>query len=354
MIYRNIKIINFRNIKKENINPNRYLNIIFGHNAQGKTNFLEALYYNSYLKSFRTNSINNLLEKNSDTSKISFEIENNDVINDLNLKIYRNKKKEILLNKKNIERKILYKLIKTVIYFPEEISFLGLYPQYRRNLVDKSIFIIDSDYLDIIKKYTRILKQRNIYLKNYNSNIDVWKTNLIELSIKIIEKRINFIDDMNSKIKNFHDSENYSISYINYQSSNVDEIKYKLIESFEKTKESEKKCGYTLVGPHTDDIKFLINNKNIKNYASEGQKKTFLLAYKKSEITLFKEKLFYYPILLMDDLSNELDPVRKGRILDEFLKIPCQKFITTTERSADLDTEYAEFQVDNGRISDFQ
>lgn len=352
MIYKDIKISNFRNILDSFICPHESINIICGENAQGKTNFLESLYFNSYLKSFRTKNMSYLINNKSENSRILFKIENGQVENKASIKIDREKNKYIEVNNKVPDRKVFYGLTRTIIYYPEEINLLGLYPQYRRNLIDRSIFILDSSYLDIVKRYTRILKQRNIFLKDYKNHYDIWKEKLIDTSIEIIKKRIKYIEDINNFFVNLFTDEEYKVKYKNYESYDLEEISSKLKENFEKTKESEKKCGYTLVGPHTDDIRFTINGMDIKNFASEGQKKTFLLTYKNSEISLFKNKMSYYPILIMDDISNELDELRKNKILDEFLKVPCQKFITSTEIPKSMNGEYKIFHVSNGEISE--
>lgn len=354
MQIKNIKINNFRNIKNCNINPGDKINFIYGKNAQGKTNLIESIYYSSLFKSFRTNRNIDLINETKEIFTINLKVINNKVINNLVISQDKNKNKKIIINNKKPDNKNFYKVLNCIIYFPDEISYLKAYPAYRRNLIDRSIFYINTEYINIFKKYIKCLKQRNIFLKSEKNEYDIWKDQLIEYAYLIIEERINFIEKINNYLNNLCNKnkidENYSIQYVKY---NKDKIKDDLFNKFEKNKYKEKKYGYTLVGPHIDDFLFLINEKSMNKFSSEGQKRSFLLSYKQVQLENYKDKYGYYPILLLDDIGSELDSSRKSNIFDKILEQSGQVFITTMD-IPDIDLNKTKiFEVNNGDFSEF-
>ncbi|MCW8858947.1 MAG: DNA replication and repair protein RecF, partial [Deltaproteobacteria bacterium] len=201
MYIKNIKLKDFRNISNCNIHFEKKINLIIGDNAQGKTNLLESIYFSNFYKSFRTKNNKNLIKIDKENFFIEVNCINN--LSNNNLKIYLDKKnnKKILLNNKKPEAINLFKTINTIIYYPSEINLLSLYPLFRRNLIDRSIFFIDNQYINEIKKYNKILKQRNFFLKKEDNKYDPWKDQLIEYSVKIIKRRIEYINRINGKFK---------------------------------------------------------------------------------------------------------------------------------------------------------
>jgi DNA replication and repair protein RecF len=349
MFIRKLEINNFRNISKCHIEPDNKINFICGCNAQGKTNLIESIYFASLFKSFRTNIKTDLIKKEENNFLIKIETVNNDVNNNLNIFFDKNKVKKISVNNK--ENKNPHKILNSIIYYPDEISHLKSSPSYRRNLIDRSIFFVKNDYLDIFKKYLKCLKQRNFYLKN-PSHHDIWREQLIEYGSEIISERISFLERINSKLKviekNSQINEEYSIDYKKYDKK---DIKSKLNKEFRKTEEKEKKYGYTLIGPHVDDIYFKINDVNINKYSSEGQKRSLLLSYKQAQIIDYKENNNFYPILLFDDIGNELDSTRKHNIFNKILENSGQVFITTTDFPDTRDNKT--YKVNNGSFTEF-
>ena len=348
MIIEEVDINNFRNIVSCKIKPAKNINFICGLNAQGKTNLIEAIYFSSLFKSFRTNIKNDLVNKDSDIFNIKLNIENNKVNNKIDISFGKNKKNIILVNNKNNLSK--ERILNTIIYFPDEISNLKSYPSYRRNIIDRSIFFIDNNYLSIFKKYLKCLKQRNVYLKNSNKN-DIWRDQLIEYGSLIVLNRINYVKRINIKFEelknNYLIDENYNIEYKNYNKKN---IKDKLLEKFIKNKDKEVQYGYTLVGPHIDDITFKINGYNINKYSSEGQKRSLLLTYKRAQLSDYKENKGYYPILLLDDIGNEIDSTRKNKIFETIIENSGQVFVTTTNCPEKLNGKI--YRVTNGTFEE--
>ncbi|MCK5782898.1 MAG: DNA replication/repair protein RecF [Desulfobacterales bacterium] len=354
MYIKNIKIDNFRNIKKCDINPNKKINFIYGNNAQGKTNLIETIYYSSLFKSFRTNKNINLINYKEENLLIKLDIINNKVNNTLKISLNNKNIKEIIINDKKPDSYNFYKVLNSIIYFPDEISYLKNYPAYRRNLIDRSIFYINNNYIKIFKKYTKCLKQRNIFLKNGIDENDIWKDQLIEYAYLIINERINYIKKINNYFNVLSENEKikeiYSIEYNKYKN---EKIKDELFDRFKKNELKEKKYGFTLTGPHIDDFIFSVNGNNINKYSSEGQKRSLLLSYKQAQILNYKDVYGYYPILLFDDIGSELDSSRKLNIFNRLLENSGQVFITTMDVPDIYKDNAKVFEVKNGVFSEF-
>ena len=357
MFIKYLHINNYRNIDNCIFEPTEKINIICGDNAQGKTNLIESIYYASIFKSFRTNKNNNLIKNGSENLNIELIVTNNGVDNRLKVNLDRKNFKKITLNNKNPDSYI-YKNLNTIIYYPDEISLLKNNPSYRRNIIDKSIFFINNEYINIYRKYIKCLKQRNIFLKNKNieknKNTDVWRDQLIEYGFLIINERTNYIARINNIFKKLEISkkisEIYTLKYEDYGGKN---IKDELLKKFEKNRNKELKYGYSLAGPHLENFNFYINNNDINKYSSEGQKRSLLLSYKQAQLLDYKEHKGFYPILLLDDIGTELDDSRRNNIYNKLLADSGQVFITTINLPNIALDKTAILKVENGIFSKF-
>ncbi len=351
MIIKKLLLKNFRNIDSINLDFHEKLNYFVGDNAQGKTNIIESIHYCSFLKSFRNKNNLDLIQNGFDSFFLELIVKNK--LTEDNLKIYFNKRKErkIQLNHKRPNGNEFFDKLCSIIYYPDEINYLILYPQYRRNYIDRSLFLLDKNYINIIYKYKKILKNRNNLLKDqrYDKELDfVWLDSLINESIKIIVKRNNYIDSINKVLKkeNTH-NESYEINYKIYNFENLYDFLY---EKITKNLDRDLKFGYTSFGPHSDDFIFKINTEDIRRYSSEGQKKSFILKLKKAQMCHYYNLNKDYPVLIIDDIANELDKRRKHDYLSDLIENSGQVFITTTEFDNDYDTDYSLFRVANGKV----
>lgn len=331
-----LKLVNFRNYDKINITFSNN-NIIYGKNGMGKTNLIEAIYVLSLTKTFRSNNEKILIKDDCELLKITG-----------NIKDKINKEYQIIITKSgkrvkvdnNVYKKIsdYISKIKVILFNPNDLQIIKDSPSIRRKLLNVSISQLDNNYLKILSNYNKVLKQRNSYLKtmyvNANTSKDylnILTDQLIKLGIKIHEYRKNYIENINDYITNIYESisniKNIKIEYLsNYNNLDIDEIKKKYKENQEK----DMLLGITKFGVHHDDILFKINDKDLKEYGSEGQQKNAIIAYKLSEIQVFKNKLNELPILILDDLFSELDVEKINNILNLIDK-DIQTFITTTE-----------------------
>ena len=351
MIISNIKLKNFRNIEDLNIDPHYKLNYFFGDNAQGKTNIIESIHYCSFLKSYRNKNNFDLIKNDSDFFYINLTVKNNNIVNNLKVYFDRKKNKNIKIDNNTPDGSEFYKKINSIIYYPDEINYLNLYPQYRRNFIDRSIFLLDTNYLTNFSKYKKILKNRNNLLKRneYNKELDsIWIESLVIEAVHIIKKRKIFLDSINKLLlENSINNEKYQINYKDYKVNHLYDF---LKEKIENSLEKDLKLGYTTIGPHSDDFIFEINNNDIRKYSSEGQKKSFLLKLKKAQITNYFDLYENYPVLIIDDIANELDKNRKNKYLSDLIENSGQVFITTTDIEDKYDTNCSVFEVANGKV----
>mgnify|MGYP004525927983 CR=1 FL=1 len=353
MWIKNIKINNFRNYEKEEINLEKNINIFYGENAQGKTNIIEAIFLCSLGKSFRAKKDLEMIKLNKENAIVEIEYEKSD--RDGKIKIELNNKKNIYLN--GIKIKKLSELlgnINVVIFTPDDINILKGGPQNRRRFLDIMISQLRPNYMHILNLYLKTIEQRNKYLrqiKEQNADeklLEIWDEKLAEYAIKICEYREEFLNKIINKIKNIHNNitngkEEIEIEYIT-------ECKNK--ENYLKLLKERKKLdiikGFTTKGVHRDDFVIYINKKEINIYGSQGQNRTAMLSLKLAELQVIYDEIGEYPILLLDDFMSELDKNRRKNFLENIKDT--QVIITGTEKLDIENLEYLEYNVSNGKI----
>lgn len=344
MILTKINLINFRNYKKISLKLNKNINIFIGNNAQGKTNILESIYILAITKTYRYGTESSLIKKGAEQAKILGNLNVNGVPKDLEV-IINKQKKVVKLNNTEIRKISDYITNMNVIMFcPDDMEIIKDSPQVRRNLLNIEISQLHREYIKIYNEFNKILKTRNEYLKMMFVNnladeryLDILTDKIIEKSIYIYQYRHDFIfklnENINSIFKNITGIEGLFVKYI----TNVDlkeftyeEIFTKLKNKFMKNRKKEIQSGLTLYGPHRDDFCFMIGEDNIKIFGSQGQQKVALIAFRLSEIYIFKEVQKTNPILLLDDIFSEIDNKKKNKII-KYLQGDIQIFITTTD-----------------------
>ena len=332
----NLKLQNFRNYDTQELSFSKN-NIIYGKNGMGKTNLIEAIYLLALTKTFRSNNEKIVIKEGKDITKINGTILD-DIKNNYEVIITKTGKKVKIDN--NTYKKISDYIsnIKVILFNPNDLQIIKDSPSIRRKLLNVSISQYNNRYLKLLSNYNKILKQRNSYLKTMyiNSNmskdyLDILTDKLIDLGLEIYEYRKNYIDNINSKIDDIYikisNIEGINIEYIsNYKDLSKD----MLLKKYKETLDKDMILGMTKIGIHHDDLLFKINNNELKEFGSEGQQKNAIIAYKLSEIDIFKEKINKIPILILDDLFSELDEEKINNILN-LIDNDVQTFITTTE-----------------------
>jgi len=344
MYLENLKIRNFRNYEDLNINFNRNINIIYGNNAQGKTNLLESIYFLALAKSHRSINDKDLIKYGSN----DFKIEGNSIIDNfpkkLEIKLLNNKKNYYIDDNKIKSLNEYLTNLKIIIFFPEDLNIIKESPDIRRRYLNIQISQLNKNYFKVLNEYNKLLKIRNDILKTnlkgelFDKNyFDIITNYLIEKASYLYCIRDKYISKINEIIGIYYENistyKNLKLKYI----TNIDTDKYEyelnkelLKKRFSELEVAEIKSGVTLIGPHKDDIEFILDNKNLKNYGSQGQQRMAILALKLSEIEIFTKASNDTPILLLDDVFSELHDFKKNNLLNNINK-DIQTIITTTD-----------------------
>lgn len=393
MILKRIVLKNFRNYSGQEINFNNKFNFIYGNNGQGKTNILEAVSYSTYGKSFLGSS-------ESDCVKFGgteFFVES-DFINDLGNKDFivinydsHKKSKTVHRNKQKVNSfsAEVFGRFPLVFLSPKSLNITYGNPSDRRKFFDILISQTSNLYLDHLKELAKTLKQKSALLREYSLHrkftfselknlLNSYNEKLSDISSRVLFKRINFLREFESYFdKNFQfllkQDHKGSITYSSDITGDIipknseiglDELR-SLTEKILLQKANEEiKRAVTLVGPQRDDYVFKLCKQekekpitfDLKNFASQGEHKTFLLALKLSEYDFLKSSKSTSPVLLLDDILSELDEERVSMIISH-LKDYGQIFLTTTNRDYAerlktfySDDEISEFYIEDGNV----
>lgn len=331
-----LKLLNFRSYSSIFIEFDPNINIIYGLNGHGKTNIVEAIYALSLTKSFRTNNDSLMIMKGKSVSKVEANITSNNDINNYQL-ILQNHEKKLKINDNKVNRLSNYISNMFMILFnPDDLRIIKDSPALRRKLLNIELSQLDKNYVLYLNGYNKLLKQRNIYLKEMNINgnlsknyLDIITEKLIDYGLKIYNLRKNFLSEIKKRIgDNYYqifESGKLNLEYVSDYSLSKDEI----VSKYKSSLKRDLFLGKTTFGIHRDDINFILDDLSLKDCGSEGQQKNAIIAFKLSEIEVVKNIKGYYPILIFDDLSSELDKNKINNILN-MLSSKVQTFITTT------------------------
>ena len=343
MYIKKLKVQNFRNYEEQEIEFNKNINVIYGDNAQGKTNILEAIFLTSFGKSFRTTKEKEIINKDKDFAKVYVEYEKED--RDGKIQITLADKKEIKIN--GVKIKKLSELLGTVnivIFTPDDMDILKDGPQQRRRFLDMMIGQIRTNYVHNLNSYIKTLEQRNNYLKS--RMLDIWDEKLAEYGEKIYQYRNEYIEKIKLKIKDIHKEITDEDISIVYKSDCENKEKY--LKKLKENRELDKLKGYTSKGTHKDDFKVLINGEDVRIYGSQGQNRTSILSLKLAELQVIHDEIGEYPILLLDDFMSELDEKRIKKFLQNIENI---QVIITCTRPIEIENSKL-FNVIKGKIKE--
>lgn len=355
-----IEIENFRNIEKLKLDFDD-VNIIWGENAQGKTNLIEAIYLFTGSKSFRGVRDKELVEFKKESAKLKIEFENKS--RKQNAELIIKGRRTAKLN--GIEKKSTTALgdeLKAVIFSPVHLSMVKAGPIERRKFIDNSLCQLKSNYRSVLKEYNRCLAQRNMLLKDMKNNANledmlyIWDKNLAKSGAKIIYQREKYIEALLPFATEIFDGLSKGREKIDLKlqcgfeckDKSVAEIENELTKLLISGRNSDILNRITTSGPHRDDMEILINEKSARLYASQGQQRSCVLALKLAEASLLKEMTDDEPLALLDDVMSELDESRQDYILNHIKN--WQVFITCCDANTVLRLKKGKtFHIENGR-----
>ena len=346
----NLEIFKFRNYQYLKFKADRNLNLIYGKNAMGKSNFLEAIYTITVGKPFRSARSSNLINLESSKALLKAEIESFGYIDKVEIEINKDGKNTYKINNEDRILKDYKKDFSSVIFSPADLNMVKQSPIERRNYIDNLICLINPVYEHNLSAYKKIIFQRNKLLKNnlHYDLLNVYNFQLANYGVKILKDRLRTIKKFEKFAKvhfeRLSGGDHFKITYLSTipLSNSEEEIEATFKDSLKVNFKRDIERRYTSIGPHRDDIDFKINNMSAKNFASQGEIRTIILALKLSEIDLIREYKKSDPILLLDDVFSELDKNRSSYLLDSIG--PIQTFITST------DYDFENFKIFKGNF----
>ena len=345
------------------MNFDEKINIIYGDNAQGKTNILESMYVCATSKSHRGSKDREIIRFDNDESHIKVNVKKNDMNFRIDMHLKKNKPKGIAVNGIPIKRAVeLFGILNIVFFSPEDLNIIKNGPSERRRFIDMELSQLDKIYLDCLINYNKVVNQRNSLLKEYAfsgrediiSSLDIWDMQLVKYGNDVIKSREKFVKEINDLVKSIHtklsgDREQLEIIYEPC-------VKEQDFESeLVRVRDRDLKFKCTNIGPHKDDMCFLINGMDVRKYGSQGQQRTAALSLKLAEIELVKQIIHDTPVLFLDDVLSELDSRRQNFLLDSIGNI--QTMITCTGLDEFINNRFSInkiFKVVNGTVSSME
>ncbi len=322
MTLKTLELKDFRNYETLSMEFDEKTNIIYGQNAQGKTNILEAIYMSGVSKSHKGSRDSDMIRFGCEEAHIKTRVEKSEHTEVVDIHLKKNRKKGIAINRVPIRvSSELFGILHLIFFSPEDLNIIKNAPKMRRRFMDMELCQIDKIYLSDLNQYNKILAQRSQLLKDLyhhpdlRGTLDIWDDQLCRYGSRIISRRRKFVEELSPIIRDLHyhisgEKERLSVSY----ESNTTEEGF--AEALFKARDKDERMGQTTVGPHRDDIRFCVDEVDIRKFGSQGQQRTCALSLKLSEIHLIKNSVGQMPVLLLDDVLSELDRTRQNFLLD--------------------------------------
>ena len=345
------------------MNFDEKINIIYGDNAQGKTNILESMYVCATSKSHRGSKDREIIRFDNDESHIKVNVKKNDMNYRIDMHLKKNKPKGIAVNGIPIKRAVeLFGILNIVFFSPEDLNIIKNGPSERRRFIDMELSQLDKIYLDCLINYNKVVNQRNSLLKEYAfsgrediiSSLDIWDMQLVKYGNDVIKSREKFVKEINDLVKSIHtklSGEREQLEIIYEPCVKEQDFESELV----RVRDRDLKFKCTNIGPHKDDMCFLINGMDVRKYGSQGQQRTAALSLKLAEIELVKQIIHDTPVLFLDDVLSELDSRRQNFLLDSIGNI--QTMITCTGLDEFINNRFSInkiFKVVNGTVSSME
>lgn len=369
MRFISLELGQFRNIKEKRVLAfHKGLNLLRGPNGQGKTNLVEALYFLTQLKSFRTSNGSDLIQKGYESLFLNAKVESRELQHQISLGFGKNQSK-LILNGKPTQSSKVRQLFPSLLFSPESLLIIKESPQQRRDLVDSlcmtlypQFFQWDSAYKKLLRQKKSVLKQlkdKKIDLETGDNLLKPLTQQLLLYGAKITVSRLRacqeieplllqeFFAIMDEHYGNI--SVSYEFSGRSFYKETEGEIHNAMYKRWLELKDRELASGACLVGPHKHEIHFNFNGQNARFFCSQGQQRAIILAFKMAHTKLHYEAYSEYPILLLDDVLSELDKEKQNRFINYLLSTEAQIFLTTTDATEiPRVVEQAVFEVSGG------
>ena len=371
MLIRRLETTCFRNLEDQGIEPGPHFNILHGANAQGKTNFLEAACLVSRMRSFRAQRNAEMIRFGEQEARVRARVATGGLERDLEVQISEGSRR-VLVDGKGV-RSVAKATgtLNVVLFSPDDMRLPRGAPGERRKLLDRSIADLWPGYISLARDYQKTLQSRNKLLKEMYLRgswsaaeplLEVYDGQLADLGAKLVFGRLRYLTAIEEGLTNTFaeiskSGVRGSVRYVapeallELKEEGVKSLGQYLSGELRRRRPVDRARQVTTLGPHTHDIDFQIDGRSTRSYGSQGQLRALLLSYKITQIIYSYEKNGEYPVLLLDDVSSELDADRNKYLFDFLKKIECQAFITTTRADLVLLREKrVNFKVVSGQI----
>ena len=343
----------FRNYQEQRVDFIAPKTILVGNNAQGKSNLLEAVELLATLRSHRMARDRDLVREGEAFGQVNATLERQTGIIDLSLTLRRAGRRTVALNSEYLRRQLDFLGVLNAVQFSSlDLELVRGGPEQRRHWIDTLLIQLEPVYAYILQQYNQVLRQRNAFLKargerlevrgsDSDSELAVWNAQLAAVGARVIRRRSRGIERLAPIASAWHASisDRTEILQVKYAPNvpltqgSPEEVQQAFLEKIAQRVIAEQHQGTTLVGPHRDEIELTINQTPARQYGSQGQQRTLVLALKLAELKLIEEVIGESPLLLLDDVLAELDPNRQNQLL-EAIQDRFQTLITTTHLGA--------------------
>jgi DNA replication and repair protein RecF len=361
MLLESLEAQNFRNLQGK-IVCGKNLNIIFGENGQGKTNWLEAIYLLATTKSFKTGRLQEAVKFDEELAIVRGSVERSAEISRLIQVAVQGNTKTLTVNGKNEPVTRFLGQLHAVIFNSDELEIVRGTPEARRKFLDGGIVSIYPPFVQTLADYNRVIRQKNSLLQSAQENkfsvektfelLEPWNEQLIVHASRIHKARLRFVERLNAVLeKKLFGREEVSIRYVSSLEGKGDLSDYAalLAERLKIRVQAELVAGYALIGTHRDDLDVLFDGHDLRKFGSSGQQRSALLVLQLANLQVYHTQNQEYPLFLLDDIDAELDYKRIGQLL-EFLQDKTQTFVTTSKESfvEKFNQNATVFTIENG------
>lgn len=351
MYLQQLHLIQFRNYVAQQVEFSAPKTILVGPNAQGKSNLLEAVELLSTLKSHRVSRDRDLVKDGESLSQVTATLQRDSGPLDLSLTLRANGRRTVAANSETIRRQLDFLGYLNIVQFSSlDMDLVRGGPGERRNWLDAVLVQLEPVYAHLLQQYQQVLKQRNAYLKHHRSDdapqvdpqqLVLWNQQLAASGSRVIQRRQRMLMRLVPLAGHWHQTisghqEQLEILYtpnVSYDPQFPEQLYPQFLSQLEEKSMLEQLQGLSLVGPHRDEVTLLINGTPARQYGSQGQQRTLVLALKLAELKLIEEVVGEAPLLLLDDVLAELDLNRQNQLLDA-IQTRFQTLITTTHLGA--------------------
>lgn len=348
MLCTSLRLIHIRNMEDKSITLAPGMTLLVGPNGCGKTNLIEAVYYSSVGKSFRTSNDQEMIQLGQEEGTILLEYKVHQVSHQIKIKLSRQQGKKLFLNDTAIKKKELMGLFRTVLFTPDELQLIKGAPLFRRRFLDMEISQVSPRYYETLIRYNRAVQQRNAEFRraqfqNRRPDVDMWDMQIASGAAYLVKKRWETVSKMNDTVPAMEavltgNQEQLQVAYRQNEGEDHPSDMEWYLKALSDHREEDARLCRTSVGPHRDDLQFLMNGIDISAYGSQGQQRTAILAMKLAELEFIKEETGTYPVLLLDDIGSELDTQRRQALMGYLAQQEIQTIITGTEFLSEAET----------------